>query len=102
MLRRLVNRKFSDGRKMGVQGRLFVVIVSLICAAPFAAGALWIHHSVPLGFLSLIPSNGTCAHQSPYDFVAIGYVCRYSFIANTFSLFRISPVMARLAAAIGV
>jgi hypothetical protein len=55
---RVVNRVRADGTKMGVRGRMLVVIVSNILAAPFAASALLIHHSAPWGFLSLIGSNG--------------------------------------------
>ena len=43
---------------MGVHGRLLVIIICLITAAPFGAGALLAKHPVPLGFLSLIPVNG--------------------------------------------
>jgi len=54
---RIVNRVRADGTKMGPQGRLFVVMVSNIVAAPFAMAALLVEHSVPWGFLPLIGSN---------------------------------------------
>lgn len=42
-------------KRYGTYMRLAVLIVSQILAAPFAAGALWLH--TPLAYFSLIPSN---------------------------------------------
>lgn len=56
MVCRLINRTRADGSKLGVHGRLLVIVVSLLIASPFAAGPLLLHPSVPWGFLSLIPA----------------------------------------------
>ena len=57
---RVVNRVREDGTKMGPRGRLLVVMISNVVAAPFAMAALLVEDSVPWGFIPLIFSNRTC------------------------------------------